>query len=54
MKSKIKNMIGLLVEIISGRRCKRCRYNGGFFCKRLDSKGDKCREKLYPYGYERR
>lgn len=54
MRTETKNKIGKILEVISGRRCERCRYNSFIFCKRDDAKGKKCREKIYPYGYEKK
>lgn len=52
MKLKVKIKISSLIETITHKKCEDCKYNSLIFCKRLDKKGIKCREKLYPYGFE--
>lgn len=52
LKVKIKIKISSLIESITNKKCENCKYNYLIFCKRVDKKGIKCREKLYPYGFE--
>lgn len=50
-----RNFLEILVEIITGRRCKTCKHNQCYGCMHPDpEKGRRCREKIYPYGYEKR
>lgn len=51
---KIKHFFSLVVEIATRRRCKKCAYNDGILCKRMDETGDRCRDRYYPVGWEAR
>lgn len=43
------------VEILTGRNCKNCKYNMGIFCEHPEkAKGKRCRDRIFPVGYERR
>ena len=52
---KFRYKIGKAVEILTGRRCEKCKHNQGIFCEHPDwRKGEKCRNGIFPVGYERR
>lgn len=59
MKNRIKARLARLVEIVTGRRCENCKHNryhvAGDTCKLpWRPLRRRCREKIYPYGYEKR
>ena len=47
---KIKDRIAILIEKITHRECKNCKYNKGFVCE--SSKRDLCISSIFPKGYE--
>lgn len=49
---KLKHKLAYAIEIITNKKCENCKYNSFIFCERKDKNGEKCREKLYPCGFE--
>lgn len=50
-----KCLLQSIVEKITGKRCEQCKYNNGFLCKHPDpSVNEKCRNCIFPFGFERR
>ena len=52
IKTRLKWKLQIIVEIVTNRRCKDCKYNN-ITCKRRDDKGNKCRNNIFPCGFER-
>lgn len=51
----IKKFFAILVEIVTGRRCGKCRYFAADECKHPSSRtGWKCQHGIFPVGYEKR
>lgn len=52
---KFRYKLQKIVEVLTNRRCETCKYNTGLFCEHPDStKQKKCRNGIFPVGYERR
>ena len=50
----IKDYMAYAVEIITGKRCENCKHNR-IGCKNPDDAlGKRCREGIYPWGFEKR
>lgn len=51
----IKKFFAILVEIVTGRRCSKCRYFAAGECYRPSSWVSwKCQTGVYPVGYEKK
>lgn len=50
-----KKLLATLVEIVTGRRCDRCRHNADGLCVHPSDKMYKeCGRRIYPVGFEKR
>lgn len=51
----IKKFFAILVEIITGRHCSKCRHYAADFCYHPDGYiSRKCQRGIFPVGYEER
>ena len=46
----IKGIIEKIVETLTNKKCKNCKYNKGFVCE--SPKRDLCVSSIFPKGYE--
>lgn len=46
----LKDRIGVLVEKITNKECKNCKYNKGIIC--ISPKRDLCISSIFPKGFE--
>ena len=50
-----KKLLAILVEIVTGRRCERCKYNADGMCVHPSDKVyTECGRSIYPCGFEKR
>lgn len=50
-----KKLLAILVEIVTGRRCERCKHNCAGVCVHpSDEMYKRCGESIYPCGFEKR
>ena len=47
---KIKGIFEIIIETLTNKKCKNCKYNKGLFC--VSPKRDLCISSIFPKGYE--
>lgn len=49
---KIKTILQVVVEFLTNKKCKNCKYNKGIFNGCMSPKNQKCVSSIFPVGYE--